>query len=898
MQVNKKKKTPALANWLVSRLINEALLEEFFGDLTEIYEDRVSTKGRRYARFMYWVDVMHLLLGFTSLRVFKRQNNPTIMYKHYFIIAMRNLVRTKIYSFINILSLSVGMGVCLTICQYIYFELSYDKNHHNYQNTYRLIVDEIKPGSNRYPYPYLTGYAIGVSAKEQIPEINQYVRLHKYSGGAVVTNPEQNKIFTEDALDMFFVDNSFFQVFDFPLKLGNKESVFDNKFNIAITEKTARKYFGSENPIGKILTVSGGVSPGDYTVRGVLQDLPVNSHLQFHILLPIENYMMHGWGGAAVKNDDGWGSPDCTTYFTIDEFANLNLVREKLDQLIFRHKGERNASENIVEKARLQPIADIHLKSDPNVDQGLVRNNGNILDIRFFSIIAFFILLIPWVNYINLSTAHSMHRAKEVGIRKSIGAFRKQLVGQFIVESTVINLLSCILAIGIAMSALPMLTNIIEKELELSLIQVPMFWVWLSVAVVFGSLLSGLYPAFVLSSFKPVSMLGAQKTTKTGNFNLRSGLITFQFLTSLLLISGTYLIYKQITFMKNQELGMDIEKILVLKGPEVNLDRSNLESTLQSFREKVDDHHTISSVAASSSVPGKGYNTGIAVRKLGEPASADKFGRVVFAGFDLPVAYNLEFVAGKSPTHDMLNGEEVVVVINEEAVRSFELGSAENAIHEKLYYKNDTFRIVGVVKNFHWHSLVDAHTPYLFEFYDDCRSYFSFRMNLSNIAESLAHIESTYKSFFPGNAFDYFFLEDEFNRQYKSDVQFGKLFFVFTVLAIFIACIGLFALVSYSTTLRIKEIGVRKILGANTGDLMILMSKEYFILLLIANVLAIPAVLYWGGIWLDNYAFRTDLSVELFLIPGLILIIISFLTVSHQTYFTARRNPVDSLRTE
>ncbi len=898
MQPNKKKKTPALANWLISKFIDEALLEEFFGDLKEIYVDRISSKGKFYAKFMYWVDVLHLLMGFTSLKLFRTQNNPTIMYKHYLIIAARNLLRTKVYSFINILSLAIGMGVCLTICQYIYFELSYDKFHHNYQNTYRLIIDEIKPGADRYPYPYETGYSIGVSAKDEIPEINQYVRLHKYSGGAVVTNPQKNKPFTEDALDMFFVDNTFLQVFDFPLKLGNKESAFNDKFNIVITEETARKYFGFDNPIGKTLTVGGGVSPGNYIVTGVLEDLPVNSHLQFRFLIPIENYIAHGWGGAAVKNDDGWGSPDCTTYFTIDEPANLNLVREKLDQLIVRYKGEKNANENISEKARLQPIADIHLKSDLDVDQGLVRNSGNILDVRFFSIIAFFILLIPWVNYINLSTAHSMYRTKEVGIRKSIGAFRKQLIGQFIVESIVINLISGILAISIALLTLPMLTNIIEKELEFSLLQVPMFWVWLLVAIVFGSLFSGLYPAFVLSSFKPVSMLGAYKTTRSGNFNLRSGLITFQFLTSLLLLSGTYLIYKQITFMKNQELGMDIEKILVLNGPEVNLNTSSLEPTLQSFREKVDDHHTISAVAASSSVPGKGYNTGITIRKLGAPVSADKFGRVVFAGFDLPVAYNLEFIAGKSPSLDMLKGEEVVVVINEEAVRTFELGSAENALHEKLYYKNDTFRIVGVVKNFHWHSLVDGHTPYLFEFYNDCRMYFSFRINLSNIPESLAHIESTYNSFFPGNAFDYFFLENEFNRQYKSDVQFGNLFFAFTVLAIFIACIGLFALVSYSASMRVKEIGVRKILGANISNIMLLLSKEYLILLLIANVLAIPVILYGGGTWLNNYAFRTDLGVELFLIPGLILIVISFLTVSYRTYVTARRNPVESLRTE
>ena len=898
MQLNEKKKTPALANWLASKFINEALLEEFFGDLKEIYEDRISTKGRFYAKLMYWVDVLHLLTGFASFKLFKSQNNPNIMHKHYLIIAIRNLARTKIYSVINILSLAVGMGVCLTIGQYVYFELSYDNFHDNFQNIYRIVIDEIKTDGEPYPYPYETGYAVGVTAKEEIPEIKQYVRLHKYSGGAVVANSEQGKIFTEDALNMFFVDKTFLQEFNFPLKVGKKESAFDDKYSIVITEKAARKYFDSDNAMGKVLTVNGGISPGTYTITGILENLPLNTHFQFDFLLPIENYMEYGWGGAAIKNDDGWASPDCATYVTIDESAEIKQVYEKLDQMIIRHNGVRNTHENIIQNASLQPIADIHLKSDPNVDPGFVGNNGNFVNVKFFSIIAFFILLVAWVNYINLSTARSMHRAKEVGIRKSIGAFRKQLIGQFMMESFVMNLISAILAIGIAALALPIFTGIIDRELNLSLLETPMFWFWFLIMIVSGSLLSGLFPAFVLSSFKPISMLGAYKVSKPGGFNLRKGLITFQFLISLFLISGTYLVYKQITFMKNQELGMEIEKILVLKGPEVNLDRSNLESNLQSFTEKVAAHHSIASVAASSSVPSKGYSTGIVIRKLGAPASADKFGRVVFAGFDLPVAYDLEFIAGKSPTHEMLDEEQVVVVINEEAVRAFELGSAENALHEKLYYKDDTFRIVGVVKNFHWHSLADAHTPYLFEFYNEIRSYFSFRMNLSDIQESLAHIESIYNSFFPGNAFDYFFLEGEFNRQYQSDVQFGNLFLAFTVLAIFIACIGLFALVSYSATLKIKEIGIRKVMGASTSNLMMMLSKEYLILLLIANVLAIPAILYWGGTWLDNYAFRTDLSAELFLIPGLILIVISFLTVSYRICVTARANPVESLRKE
>jgi putative ABC transport system permease protein len=898
MKKDRTPKIPRLPNWLASKFINENLIEEFFGDLNEIYVERVSAKGRFYGRLMYWVDVLHLIIGFSSIKIFKFQNNPAVMYRHYLTVSVRNIFRSKVYSTINILSLAIGMGVFFTICQYIYFEFSYDNFHNNFQNTYRVAIDRIKSKGDPYPYPYETGYAVGITAKTEVPGINQFVRLHNYSGGAVVANSEQNKIFTEEAMDIFFVDNSFLDMFKFPLNQGKVETAFNDKYSIVITEKTALKYFGTENPMGKFLTLSGGVSPGNYMVTGILEPLPLNSHLQFNFLLPIENYMEYGWGGAATKNDDGWSSPDMTTYVRIDESADINSITEKLNQLINNHNKERNAQEGITENLRLQPIADIHLKSDPTVDQGMVRNNGQIQNIKFFAIIAFFILVIAWVNNINLSTAHAIRRAKEVGIRKSIGAFKKQLIGQFMIESLFVNAISAVLAIGTASLALPTVGDILKQEFEFSLIGVPMFWVLSSIMIILGSVLTGLFPAFILSSFKPISMLGAYKVPKPGNFSLRRGLITFQFIISLFLMSGTYLVYKQIKFMQTQKLGMDIEKILVLKGPEVNLNNANLESILQTFKEQVTDHHSISSVAASSSVPGKGYNTGLAIRKLGDPVSSEKFGRVVFAGFGLPETYNLEFLAGVSPSHNTTNGSIAPIIINEEAVQAFGLGSPENAIQEKLYFKGDTFTISGVVKNYHWHSLEEAHTSYLLEFYADCRSYFSIKVNLSDLEGSLAHIESVYNSFFPGNAFEYFFLEDEFNRQYQSDIQFGNLFFAFTVLAIFISCIGLFALISYSTLSRVREIGIRKIHGASVNNLMILLSKEYVLLLLVANGLAIPAIFYWGNTWLTNYAFRTSLNFNVFLLPLLALIVICLFTVSYRTFLAAKRNPLESLRTE
>jgi putative ABC transport system permease protein len=888
MQSQEKKKTPAAANWLASKFIKAHLLEEFFGDLKEIYEDRISTKGRFYATLMYWVDVLHLLIGFASFDLFKIQNNPTIMHKHYLIIAIRNLARTKIYSFINILSLAVGMGVCLVICQYIYFELSYDRFHINNKNIYRVITEESSGELNK-TYPK-TDYALGVSAVNEIPEITQYVRKERFNRGAIVTNPVNRNIFHEEVNDLLFVDKSFFQVFNFPLKQGNRETLFKDKYSIVITQNTARKYFGLDNPIGKTLIINGPPSPGNYTVTGVLEDLPLNSHMQFDFLMPMENYLEYGWDGA-VKKQDGWNGFEVVTYLTLDESADPNLVCKKLNRLIDQHKQEGSTSQ---EKVILQPVADIYMKSDIYSDPGYLNSTGNMQNIRIFSLISFFILFIAWVNYINLSTAKSMQRQKEVGVRKAIGALKMQLVSQFLFESVLFNIIAAILSIGIAYIALPVLNGIIGKEFGLSMLQDPMFWIWFSAIILLGSLLSGLYPAFVLSSFKPISMLGSNKSSGIGSVNLRRGLIVFQFLTSLLLIAGTYLVYKQTTFMKNQELNIDIEKIMVLRTQQINLDDMEATANFQSFRNEIINHHSISAITSSRVTPGQfGVNS---YRTSEQPGNSAPYTRSISASLYFPETYGLKFIAGNTFTED---GQEGKAIINEASLRAFGFASPQNAIQQKLLIGDKQVTIVGVVENFDWHSLKELHTPYVIEL-SDLRShpYISVRMNMANIPEQIAHIEATFHSFFPDQPFDYYFADDAFNRQYQSEVQFGKIFFSFTTLAVFIACIGLFALAAYSATLRVKEFGIRKVLGASTGNLVMLLSRELLVLISIAIILSIPVIFYCAKMWLENYALRIDIGIDLFTIPALVLVFVSFLTVSHRTYVTARTNPVESLRTQ
>ena len=816
------------------------------------------------------------------------------MFIHYFKTAIRNLFRNKVYSLINLLGLAIGMGVCLLIYQYINFELSYDQFHENAQNIYRLTVTGIRDGKEFQSTAY-TSYAVGVKGKEMIPEIEDFVRIHPQIDPLVVSNKEKNEHYQE--INCWYVDSNFLQMFNFPIKYGNGELALSGKYNVVITEQMALKYFGDTNPLGKELQVSGGKLSGNFMVTGVLKTLPMNSHLQFDFLFPMEFLLENE---RTYSEGSGWDWYNFVTYVLVNKTAVLDKVTAKFEQVFTTHIGDNSAKSNDVLKTRLQSMLDIHLKSDYSEDFGA--NNGDIQNIRLFSIIAIFILLMAWVNYINLSSVSAMRRAKEVGVRKSIGAVRKQLVVQFMIESSLINVIAAILSIFVAYLMLPALNNIIGRELELSVLHNQRFWLWFFLVIIFGTLFSGLYPAFVLSSSKPISVLKSIKVGQKGGLNLRRGLIVFQFLISVLLISGTYLIYSQVIFMKNQDLGIDMEKILVLKGPStiLEIDRSLQESKFQFFKDKVVSHHSISAVSGSGSVPGKGSNGTTSMWKLGAPIGSSRRGNIVFVDFDFNNTYSLEFLAGRPFTQDMLlKGNEVI--INEEAVRTFGLGNPENALQEELvidWGDTDTARVIGVVKDFHWHSLRDAHFPNLFVLSQFYNLYFSLKMDLSNIQESIDHIQSSYKLAFPNDPFDYFFLDDNFNSQYRSDIQFRNLFTYFSILAIFISCLGLHALVSFSTTLRVKEIGIRKVFGANVGSLMAMLSREYIVLLSIAMMLAFPVIILWGRAWLNHYAFRIDIGIDLYLTPPLVLMVITFLTVAYRTYTSARINPVKSLKVE
>lgn len=811
------------------------------------------------------------------------------MLKHHVKTSIRGFSRNKFYSTINILGLSIGMGVCLVIFQYIHFEKSFDRFHENAQSIYRLTLinsnkEGLKPGAS-------TPHALGPNGAESISEIESYCRTSFVPGSTIVINPEKKESFREDRL--LFTDNNFLEFFDFGLKYGDKELALDDQSGIVITEGMALKYFGAENPLGKTLRVIVSNEEKDYFISAVLAKLPSNSHLQFDFLLPIELQLAKEPYNSHIGS---WGYLEFTTYVKLKDDVEHTFVGERLDQLFITHIGELLDRFNTKFQTGFQPIADIHLKSDYRNDQAT--SNGSISDVNLFSFIAIAILALAWVNYVNLATARSIQRTKEIGIRKSVGALRKQLVLQFITEAVLTNVVSAILAIGIATLLLPILNNIIGYELEFVVLLNSEFWIAFLTIVLFGSVISGFYPALVLSSAKPISMLKSTRNTSNRNPIFKKGLIVFQFLASILLLTATYLAYRQITFMKSYDLGVDMQKILVVNGPASQFKDGN--ARMQTFKNNITNHHSILSVSGSGSVPGSGFDFGTEIHKLGESIETRRPAYFISVDHDFNKNYDFDFLSGRFFSKE-ISTDEQGVIINEEAVKVFELGNAQEALDKKLIVKgerNDTVRVVGVLKNFHWVSLKSAHSPYVIALAPESNNFYSIKISSNNIPETLLHIEAAYTSSFPNNPINFFFLDDNFNNQYQSDLKFRNLFASFSILAIFIACLGLFALVSHSASVRAKEMGIRKVLGAPLNSLLILLSREFMVLFMISIVIALPIIVYYGGNWLDGYAFRIRMGVEFIIVPALALFAFSLLIVCYRTYVTARANPVDSLKVE
>lgn len=809
------------------------------------------------------------------------------MFTNFIVLAFRNLIKRKLYSFINILGLALGIAVCLVILKYVDFELSYDSTHQKAARIYRTTTSYHQNGEYRARY-VLSGYAQGPALQADIPDVERYVRTHPMYGGAVMSYRDDKGIeatFYEEKIQ--FVDSTFFDVFDHRVMDGDLSTALDDPASVVITSTIATKYFGAENPIGKVMRLSGGWADNDYTVTAVIDDVPQNATFQFEFLLPIHRLLQNG----QYQNDDGWGWNNFVTYVQLHEHSSLDNVAEKLPE--FQKKYQRDDQpESEKYTLILQPIREIHLT--PGLDNES-SETANINTIYFFIVISIFVLAIAWVNYINLSTARAIERSREVGIKKAVGVQRKQLIVQFLSESLLVNFLGIVLALGLASFLLPLLSDMVGKNLAFDLGDYRM-WIALLVLLIVGSGISGFYPAFVMSSFKASEVLKGKSEKLVGGLSLRKVLVVFQFASSLILIAGTFAVYRQIVFMRDQDKGLTMEQMLIVNGPSV-IDRSVARQRLITLKNEIKTLPGVRSVATSGAIPGGGYNWGTYIRRDGSQEDERRNGNIVWIDPDFVSTYNITVLAGRN--FDIANRSDMEgVLVNEAALTAYGLGSAENALNERLILGGDTTNIVGVLKNYHWNSLKLDHSPWLFKADTISRKAYSILLEGGQFNESIKQIEAKYKEAFPGNPFDYYFLDDFFNAQYKDDQQFGKVFGLFAALAIMIACLGLWGLAAYSTNQKLKEIGIRKVMGATVPGIMYLLSWQFIKLVGVASVIGLPVA--WFGIrkWLSSFPFRTSLQWDLFVVPVLILLIIALVTVSFQIFRGANTNPAKILRSE
>lgn len=809
------------------------------------------------------------------------------MISSFFKIAFRNIFRNKVYATLNIIGLAMGIAAFLLLMQYISLEKSVNRFHANLPNMYRLL-NEDKEGKT---WPEVEpGWAL--QARQRFPEVKDYCRFEEgIAKGIVRTTDNAGQSYREERIG--YADGNFFQFFSFPLQSGNAASL-SKPNTVFISESVAIKYFGKANPMRKQLTLFNQFGSTPFTVEGVYANMGENSDIQYDMVFSLETLK-----NPANLNDNSWAAVDnlqsqyINTFFAISKGTNITAFEKKISALRDELKEDKDGV-----RFRLQSFADMHLGRSLNET---LMTNANIKYVYMLGAIAFLILLIAWFNYVNLSTATSFKRANEVGIRKVIGASRQNLMVQFLGESLLVNLLSFLLAIVLITLLQPLFNKLVGRTLYLNSLFTTSIWWNALLLLVAGSIITGAYTAFSLSKFNPIQTLKGNIIKSSGGVLLRKSLVVSQFVISIALIIATILIYSQLHFMQNEKLGINTDQLLVIRGPEIGKD-STYKNRRTAFWNDISGQSFVKDYCISGSIPSGWYN--FTTSGFTQPASTkgDELKSYSFAiiGDRFLKTYGIDLVAGRNFTStecavDWDNNSKVL--LNETAIKQLGFDSPEQALRTKVQWDERALEVIGVVKDYHHTGLKRAIDPIIF-YPQNNNTYFSIRITTDKVPGKIASLEKLYKSSFSGNPFEYFFVDDNYNKSYAAEVQYGSMFSTASIWAIFIACLGLFGLATFTVESRVKEIGVRKVLGASVKSIVSLLSKDFLLLVLIAFLIATPLAWYGMHQWLQDFAYRINISWWVFLIAGAIALIIALFTVSFQAIKAAVSNPVKSLRTD
>jgi putative ABC transport system permease protein len=793
------------------------------------------------------------------------------MLKNYFKIAFRNLWRHRVFSLINILGLTVGMTACFLIFLYVRFELSYDKFHSKGDRIYRIVCDIKTPTETMHPGG--PSWAVGPHLMGGFPQVEATVRT---TADELLVRKGNVKFQEKSSL---WADSSFFEVFDFKLIKGNPHTALNEPLNIVFSESAVKKYFGDKDPIGQTVLLTGDGFTAKIT--GVMKDIPENSMIRADMIVSMNTLTRK----LNPNLDNQWGNYGNRTYVLLKPGTNALAFEKQIPAFLEKMNGTEMKQLNMYPTLMLEKFPEAYLHSDRNDS-----NSGSIKNVYIFSIVAVFILLIACINFINLTTARSAERAKEVGIRKVVGAGRQQLARQFIGESVLVCIIAFILTLGAAGLLLPSFNLLAGKTLSKGVFNNPGFIGILFLASIVIGLLAGIYPALVLSSFKPVMVLKGRFATGTKGILLRKSLVISQFTISIALIIATLIVYLQMNFMRSQDLGFSKDQMMVIN--------SNGDPARDAFINAVRGLPNVKAVTMSSSVPGGGnmgaYSQIQNVKGVMQIANLDLY----FVDFEYLTQYDVKMAAGRTFSRSFMTDTTQAMILNEAAVKMFGYRSPKDAVGRDFDQWGRKGKIIGVMKNFHFKSLQEEIKPLSMRIEPNGCSLVSIKVSGNNLPSTISAIENKWNTLIPARPFSYFFLDEFFDEQYKSEQRFGKLFLNFAILAIIISCLGLLGLASYSTMQRTREIGIRKVLGATIPNIVNLLSKDFLKLVGVAIIIASPIAWFAMHKWLQDFAYRIPISWWIFVVAAVSATIIAILTVSFQAVKAAVSNPVTSLRSE
>lgn len=886
------KSPPYWARWLLTRLHPDDTLEEVAGDLDELYVYWYGRAGKTHATLRYLLNVLSVMPPLVRRRPRKQDDYQSLsslhldMIRNYLKIAWRNLTKNKGFSIINITGLSSGLACFILIALYVMDELSYDKYNQKADRIYRVDTD-IRFGGNEFRMA-VNSAPMGTVLKKEYPQVQQYTRVFGFGKGKLVK--KGNEYIAES--NAAHVDSTFFDVFTLPALAGEAKTALNEPNTVVITASTAEKYFGTIQAVGK--TIEADKTP--YKVMAVIQDIPKNAHFQFDLLFSIDNADYQGW--------DSFLSHNLQTYIVLQPGTdykkfekNFATVLQKYIVPQARQSMKINSMEEF-EKAgnklrySLMPLTDIHLRSDRLSELG---TNGSIQYVYLFGAVAIFVLLIACINFMNLSTARSAGRAKEVGIRKVLGTDKSVLIGQFLTESTIMAVISSFFALLIALCALPYFNSIAAKSLSFSsLSDLRLFPVLVVLPLIVGCL-SGGYPAFFLSRFKPIAVLRGNVGTGFKKSNLRNALVVFQFATSIILIIGTMIVYRQLNYIQTKNIGFDKDQVLIINGGNA------LEQKAAAFKNEILNLPGVSTGTLSSYLP-------ISSSSRNDNSFSKEAVMDVKNGFNIQTwtidhdyiqTLGMHMIKGRNFSRSFPS-DSSAVIINEATAQ---LLGHKNPIGQKIYSMADdpknviAYTIIGVVKDFNYKSLRTTIGPLSF-FLGSSQGQISFKVTTKNVQSLLEQVEKKWKTIAPGMPFRYEFLDQGFDQMYRNEQRIGKVAITSAGLTILIACLGLFGLATYIAEQRTKEIGIRKVLGATVSSVVALLSTDFLKLVTIAFFMAVPVAWWVMDKWLQDFAYKITIEWWMFALAGGLAVGIALLTVSYQSIKAALVNPVKSLRSE